>query len=127
MEPLELGMAAAAAKWAWSNGGETVTKEAFEASLRFVKDRAPEAAKIQFVKLGDRLQAKWPGDKNPFDEPELLARMVEAEDLEPEVIEAIEAVTQNIPPIQIRNQEKSIIFQDNSINTFNSPINMNFD
>jgi len=33
MEPLELGMAAEAAQWAWNNGGETVTKEAFEASL----------------------------------------------------------------------------------------------
>jgi hypothetical protein len=126
MEPLELGMAAAAAKWAWSNGGETVTKEAFEAGLRFVKDRAPEAAKIQLAKLGDRLQAKWPGDKNPFDEPELLARMVEAEDLEPEIIEAVETVTANMPPIQIRNQ-KGMIFQDNSNNTFDAPITMNFD
>lgn len=126
MEPLELGMAAAAAKWAWKNGGETVTKEVFEASLRFVKNRAPEAAKLQLAKLGDRLQAKWPSEKNPFDEPELLAQMVNAENLEPEVIEAIETVTQDMPPIQIRNQ-KGMIFQDNSNNTFSAPITMNFD
>jgi len=126
MEPLELGMAAAAAKWAWENGGETVTKEAFEGSLRFVKDNAPEAARLQLAKLGDRIKAKWPQEKNPFDEPELLAQMAADESLEPEIVEAMKTVTQNMPPIQVRNQQNSIIFQDKSTNTFNAPINMNF-
>ncbi|MGD1902077.1 MAG: hypothetical protein ACFB9N_07540 [Geitlerinemataceae cyanobacterium] len=107
MEPFELGMLAAGAakgaKWIWNNGGEKVAQEATIGTLRAAKTRLPEAARTQVEKLGSRIQARLPQEKNPWDEPELLAQMVEPEVLEPEVLEAVETVTAEIAPMTIEN------------------------
>ncbi|MGD1901368.1 MAG: hypothetical protein ACFB9N_03930 [Geitlerinemataceae cyanobacterium] len=107
MEPIELGILAAGAKagaaWVWDNGGETVTQEATEGVLRAAKDCIPEAAKASLAKLGERIQAKWPREKNPFDDPELLKQMVEAEEIEPDILEAVEAVEANTSGLTIEN------------------------
>jgi K+-transporting ATPase A subunit len=103
MEGLTLGVGAAMVKYLWENGGETVTQEAIEASMRKIVAKLPKASLEALTMLGDRLQGRFGDDVNPFENPELLAAMVEEEAIEPEVIEAVEAVTAQMPSITIEN------------------------
>jgi hypothetical protein len=103
MEGLTLGVGAAMVKYLWENGGETVTQEAIEGSMRKIVTKLPKASLEALTALGDRLKGRFGDGVNPFENPELLAKMVAEEATEPEVIEAVESVTQNMPSITIEN------------------------
>jgi hypothetical protein len=103
MEGLALGLGGSIVKYVWDNGGETVTQEAIEASVRTIATKLPQASLEALTALGDRLKGRFGEGVNPFENPELLAKMVAEEATEPEVIEAVAAVTQNMPSITIEN------------------------
>jgi hypothetical protein len=103
MEGLALGLGGSIVKYVWDNGGETVTQEAIEASVRTIATKLPQASLEALAALGDRLKGRFGEGVNPFENPELLAKMVAEEATEPEVIEAVAAVTQNMPSITIEN------------------------
>jgi K+-transporting ATPase A subunit len=99
-------------KYVWDNGGETVTQEAIEASVRTIATKLPQASLEALAALGDRLKGRFGEGVNPFENPELLAKMVAEEATEPEVIEAVQSVTQNMPAIRI---QKGNILNDNAV------------
>jgi K+-transporting ATPase A subunit len=103
MEGLALGLGGSIVKYVWDNGGETVTQEAIEASVRTIATKLPQASLEALAALGDRLKGRFGEGVNPFENPELLAKMVAEEATEPEVIEAVQSVTQNMPSITIEN------------------------
>jgi K+-transporting ATPase A subunit len=103
MEGLALGLGGSIVKYVWENGGETVTQETIEASVRTIATKLPQASLEALTALGDRLKGRFGEGVNPFENPELLAKMVAEEATEPEVIEAVQSVTQNMPSITIEN------------------------
>ncbi|NJN61073.1 MAG: hypothetical protein HC795_05665 [Coleofasciculaceae cyanobacterium RL_1_1] len=103
MEGLALGLGGSIVKYVWENGGETVTQEAIKASVRTIATKLPQASLEALTALGDRLKGRFGEGVNPFENPELLAKMVAEEATEPEVIEAVQSVTQNMPSIMIEN------------------------
>jgi hypothetical protein len=112
MEGLALGLGGSIVKYVWDNGGETVTQEAIEASVRTIATKLPQASLEALAALGDRLKGRFGEGVNPFENPELLAKMVAEEATEPEVIEAVQSVTQNMPAIRI---QKGNILNDNAV------------
>ena len=112
MEGLALGLGGSIVKYVWDNGGETVTQEAIEASVRTIATKLPQASLEALTALGDRLKGRFGEGVNPFENPELLAKMVAEEATEPEVIEAVQSVTQNMPAIRI---QKGNILNDNAV------------
>lgn len=103
MEGLALSVGGAVAKYVWENGGETVTQETIEASVRTIATKLPKASLEALTVLGDRLKGRFGTGVNPFENPELLVAMVAEEATEPEVIEAVEAVTAQMPAMTIEN------------------------
>jgi hypothetical protein len=103
MEGLALGLGGSIVKYVWDNGGETVTQEAIEASVRTIATKLPQASLEALAALGDRLKGRFGEGVNPFENPELLAKMVAEEATEPEVIEAVQSVTHKMPSITIEN------------------------
>ncbi|MDC0832944.1 hypothetical protein POG22_07955 [Geitlerinema sp. CS-897] len=135
MEPIEWGLVAIAAvmlKKAAETTSETVTKDMLAAALPPVKSAATKLStqlRDRVSQFGDRVQKRLPAEANPFDNPELLAEMVEVEVEDPEMAAVVEEVEAQLPPIEIkidRRKQQGIVINDSATANFNQKIEQNF-
>jgi len=100
MDGLMLGVGGAIVAYVGENAGELLTQEALKGLIQMLITRlTPEQVRC-LTQWGDRLRGKLP-EANPFDQPELVAKMLEGE--APEVVAAAQAVAAQMPSVTIEN------------------------
>lgn len=135
MEPFEWGLAAIAvlmAKKSAETTGEVVTKEILTPTIAGLKagvGKLSEPMRERVSALGMRLQQRLPQVENPFDNPVLLAEMVETETQDPEMAAVVEDVQAQLPPIEIRidqRKQQGIVTNDSATANFHQKIEQHF-
>lgn len=135
MGPLELGLAGIASVMltkAAENTGEIVSKEMLELALPPMKSAAASlSTTLQngVSLLGERLQSRFPDQDNPFDNPQLVAEMVQEEVRDPQLAGVVEEVERQFPPMEIKldqRKQQGIVINDQGIANFNETIQQNF-
>ncbi|KPQ40743.1 MAG: hypothetical protein ACLFM4_14105 [Phormidium sp.] len=135
MGPLELGLAGIASVMltkAAENTGEMVSKEMLEIALPPMKSAASSlSTSLQngISLLGERLESRFPSHDNPFDNPKLVAEMVQEEVQDPQLAGVVEEVERQFPPMEIKvdqRKQQGIVINDQGSANFNQTIQQNF-
>ncbi len=135
MGPLELGLAGIASVMltkAAENTGQIVSKEMLEIALPPMKSAAASLStslQTGVSLLGERLQARFPNQENPFDNPQLVAEMVQEEVQDPQLAGVVEEVERQFPPMEIKidqRKQQGIVINDQGTANFNETIQQNF-
>ncbi|OAB57500.1 hypothetical protein AY600_17735 [Phormidium willei BDU 130791] len=135
MGPLELGLAGIASVMltkAAENTGERVSKEMLEIALPPMKSAASSlSTTLQngISLLGERLESRFPSQANPFDNPQLVAEMVQEEAKDPQLAGVVEEIERQFPPMEIKvdqRKQQGIVINDQGSANFNETIQQNF-
>ncbi|USR91718.1 hypothetical protein NEA10_03035 [Phormidium yuhuli AB48] len=138
MGPLELGLAGIASVMltkAAENTGQIVSKEMLEIALPPMKsaaDRLSTHLQNGVSLLGERLQSRFANaedsPENPFDNPQLVAQMVQEEVRDPQLATVVEEVERQFPPMNIKidqRKQQGIVINEGTAN-FNETIQQTF-
>ncbi|MGD1849786.1 MAG: hypothetical protein ACFCBU_04010 [Cyanophyceae cyanobacterium] len=138
MDPIQVAIVATAAQLvvkALEKGTELTVEEFWPGFLEKAKSiRMPKKFNGALEEMGERVQKQLPGETsdNPFNDPILLAELIEPEKQDEYNAIAIKAVEKELPPLPVTSQQignriqKGNIANDNATIEFKGNVTQNF-